>query len=231
MTPPGAAHAADFTAVATAAEEALAAVGFEPRDHRAGGHGQALDDLSRVGAHPANLALAAFPGRMPQLSVGPGDAGDETTRLDHAQHGTGFGVDLIELSFAIPPHPQGALGPGQAGATVASRGRNGGQHTTRLRVDLLDAIGGELEQMATIERGAGVRADVERAPQLPTGGIEGMQSVSAREPDLLAVEGHAVDMLDRRERSVLIDDGGGQALHGLHARLDAETARAETGAW
>jgi hypothetical protein len=77
---------------------------------------------------------------------------------------------------------------------------------TGLRVDLQDAILGDLPQVRAVEGRSGMRDDVERAHHLPALGIEGDHLVSCREPDLLTVIRDAVHVVDAREGSILTDD-------------------------
>src|SRR6187549_118058 len=57
--------------------EELITIGLEPRNAHSGRHLQALQDLSRSGIDSPELALVPFPGAVPELSIDPGDPGDE----------------------------------------------------------------------------------------------------------------------------------------------------------
>src|SRR5689334_5963807 len=81
-----------------AAEEALAAVRLETGDVDSGRHLEALEDVAALRVDPAQVARIALPGRVPELAVHPGDAGDEAVGLEGAQDGAGLGVDLVDLS-------------------------------------------------------------------------------------------------------------------------------------
>ena len=48
---------------------------------------------------------------------------------------------------------------------------------------------GDLEQVPAVERRAGVRRHLDRAHHLAARGIERVEPVARREPDLLAVDG------------------------------------------
>ena len=63
-----------------------------------------------------------------------------------------------------------------------------------LRIDLLDAILGDLEQMLAVEGRSRMRGDIDRAQRLPAGRIEGVQPVAGGKPDLLAVIGDPMPM-------------------------------------
>ena len=60
--------------------------------------------------------------------------------------------------------------------------------------------------MLTVERGAGMPGDVERAQLLAALRIEGVQPVAGREPDILAVERDAVDPFGLGEGPVFAGD-------------------------
>jgi hypothetical protein len=77
-----------------------------------------------------------------------------------------------------------------------------------LRIDLLDAIFGQLKQVLAIERGARMRGDINRAQDLPTRRIQGVQSISRGEPDELAVIRDAMHVIDTREGSILTEELG-----------------------
>ena len=50
------------------------------------------------GCDRPQIALVTFPGHMPELSVEPGDPGDEAVGLDRAKNRPCFGIDLIAFS-------------------------------------------------------------------------------------------------------------------------------------
>ena len=87
-----------------------------------------------------------FIGGVPELSIHPGDPGDEAVGLDGAKDRSGLGIDLVDLAVAILTHPERPFRPGQARAAARGRG-DGRDHSTGLRIDLLDAVAGELEEM------------------------------------------------------------------------------------
>src|ERR1700682_2391389 len=97
------------------------------------------------------IALVTLPGAVPELSVDPGDPGDEAVGLDRAQDLPCVWVDLMNLSLPVLPDPERPLGPRETGVTAAARRRNRGQHAAGFRIDLLNAILGELEQVLAVE--------------------------------------------------------------------------------
>ena len=57
----------------------------------------------------------------------------------------GLGIDLVDLALAVLPDPQRPFRPGHARGAAFGR-RDGGDHAAALRVDLLDAVAGDLER-------------------------------------------------------------------------------------
>ena len=124
----------------------------------------------------------------------------------------------MDLALAILPDPQRAFGPREPRVAAAAGRRDRREHPARLRIDLLDAVLGELEQVLAVEGRAGMRRDVERALRLAARRIEGLQRVAGGEPDVLAVEGDAVHAVDAREGAVLADDlSGCRSVHALQS--------------
>jgi len=69
--------------------------------------------------------------------------------------------------------PEVAVDPGDAGDEVV--GLDGAQDPASLRIDLVDAIGGDLEQVRAVEGGAGLGSEVEGVQRRATRRIEGLQ--------------------------------------------------------
>ena len=196
-----------------AAEEAVAAIELEPRHGRARRHLELLQDVARLRIDPPQLALVALPGAVPQLALGPGDAGDEAVGLDGAQDLSGLGIDLVDLARAILAHPQRALGPRHARIAAVAGGGDRGQHLAGLGIDLLDALLEELEQVRSVERRSRMRVGVDGAHDHAAFGIEGVQPVARGEPDVLAVERQAMHVAGAGEGSVFAEDLGGGRGH------------------
>src|SRR5690606_27131925 len=133
---PWAADHPHLAAVAASAVESTAAIRFEPRHAHAGRHREPFEHLSRSRIDSPQLALVIFPGAMPQLVVGPGDARDEAVRLDRAERRPRFGIDLVDLPVPVLPDPERPFGPCEAGDAPAAGGRDRGEHATALRIDL-----------------------------------------------------------------------------------------------
>src|SRR5712692_3486742 len=209
VAPVGPADGSHLPAVSAAAEELVAAIGFEPRYTHSRRHVEPLQDLSGSRIDSPQIALVTFPGAVPELAVDPGHAGDEAVGFDGAQNGAGLGIDLMDLALAILPHPERPFGPGEPGVGAAAGRRDRRQHTTGLRIDLLDAILGDLKQVPAVEGGPGMRGDIERAQRLAARRIEGGQLVSGGNPDVLTVIRDAMHLVDTRKGAVLADDVGG----------------------
>jgi len=77
-----------------------------------------------------------------------------------------------------------------------------------LRIDLLDAILGELKQVLAVEGRACMRGDIDRAQGLPARRIEGVQRVSGSKPDVLTVIRDSMHVVDTRKGSIFTDDLG-----------------------
>jgi hypothetical protein len=61
--------------------------------------------------------------------------------------------------------------------------------------------------MPAVKGGAGVRGDIDRTLRLAADRIDGFQTVSRGDPDVLAVIGDAVHAIDPRKGSVFSCDG------------------------
>src|SRR5499433_1171068 len=115
-----------------------------------GRHLEPVEDLSRSRIDSPQVALVTFPGAVPELSVDPGDPGDEAVGLDRAKNRPSLGIDLMDLPVSILPHPERPLGPREPRVTAAAGRRDRGKHTAGLRIDLLDAILGELPEVLAV---------------------------------------------------------------------------------
>src|SRR5262245_24317259 len=82
-----------------------------------------------------------------------------------------------------------------------------------LRIDLLDAILGELKQMPAVERRSCPRRHDDRAHNRPGHRIEGVQLVSGSKPDMLSVIRNPMHLVDPRKRAILTNDFGRRPTH------------------
>src|SRR5438874_9384296 len=204
----GPADGPHLPARSSSAEELIAAIGLEPRHAHSGRHVEPLQDLSGSRIDSPQIALVTFPGAVPELAVDPGDPGDEAVGLDGAKNRPCLGIDLMDLAAPILPHPERAFGPREPRVTAAAGRRDRGEHTAGLRIDLLDAVLGELKQVLAVEGRSCMRGDIDRAQRLPARRIEGVQLVSGSEPDTLTVIRDSMHLLGTRKGAVLSDDFG-----------------------
>src|SRR5262249_29504517 len=153
--------------------------------------------------------LVTFPGAVPQISVDPGDSGDEAIGLDRAKNLPRLRIDLIDLAVPILPHPERPFGPREPRVSAAAGRRDRGVHLAGLRVDLLDAIRRELEQVLAVEGRSCICRHIDRAQCFPGRRIEGVYPVSSSKPDVLTVIRDSMHVIDTRKGSVLTNDFGG----------------------
>src|SRR5690349_15230618 len=102
-------------AAAAAAEELIAAIGFEARDTGAGRHRDRFQHFAGLRIDAAHIALIAFPGAVPKLAIDPGHAGDDAIAFDGAQDRAAPRIELMDLAGARLSDPQRAFSPGKAG--------------------------------------------------------------------------------------------------------------------
>ncbi len=102
-----------LAATSPAAEEQIASIGFEPGDPHTRRHFEPLQNLSRSGIDSPQIAAVLFPGAVPELSLDPGDSGDEAGALDGAKNRACFGIHLMDLPVFILPDPERPFGPGE----------------------------------------------------------------------------------------------------------------------
>src|SRR5262245_40089157 len=209
----GPADGPHLPARSSSAEELIAAIGLEPRNFHSGRHLESFLDLSRSGIDSPQIALVAFPGAVPELSVDPADAGYEAVGLDRPKNRPGLGVHLMDLPLPILSHPERSFGPRESRVGAAARRRDRGEHAAGLRIDLLDAILGDLIQVPAVEGRACVRGDIDRAQQLAAHRIEGVQLVSGSKPDVLTVVRDPMHLVDTRKGTILTDDFGRGSTH------------------
>ena len=119
------------------------------------------------------IALATFPGAVPELSINPGDSGDEAVGLDGAKNCPCLGIDLMNLTVAILANPERPFGPRESRMTAAGR-RDGGEHTAGLRIDLLDPVLRDLKQVLAVKGRSCMRGDINRG------------ATSSRSPELIS---------------------------------------------
>ena len=75
----------------------------------------------------------------------------------------------MNLTGSILSHPQRAFVPGKSGGAAAWRW-DGGKDAPRIRIDLVDLLLGDLEQVPAIKGSAGVSGEIDRAQCLARSG-------------------------------------------------------------
>src|ERR1700730_15963270 len=205
---PGPADGSHPPAPSPPPEQLTAAIGPEPRHAHSGRHIEPLQDLSGSRIESPQIALVAFPGAVPELAVDAGNPGDEAFGLDGAKNCPGKGIDVMDLAVPILPHPERPFGPCEARVPAAAGRRDRGEHTAGLRIDLLDAILGELKQVPAVEGRSCMRGDIDRALRLPARRIEGVELASGRKPDVPTVKRNPMHVVDTRKGSILTEDFG-----------------------
>jgi hypothetical protein len=143
---------------------------------------------------------------VPELAVNPGHPGDDAVGLDGAKDRPCLGIDLMDFPAPMLPHPECPFGPREPRVTAAARRRDCREHTARLRIDFLDAILGDLKQVLTVERRSSVRGDINRVRRLPARGIEGVQPVARRKPNVLTVKRYPMHAVDTGKGSIFTED-------------------------
>src|SRR5215831_1391599 len=202
-----------FATLPSPAEELIAAIGLEPGYVRSGRHIESLQNFSCFGIDSSHITFIAFPGAVPELSVDPGDTGDEAVGLDDAENRACFGIDLIDLPVLVLPDPERSFGPGESRVSSAAGRGDRGEHIAGLRIDLPDTAIGELNQVPAVEGLSGARSDVDRAQRLTAGRIDGLQLVARSEPDVLAVIRDSVHIVHTIERPILTENLGPGSIH------------------
>ena len=72
----------------------------------------------------------------------------------------------MDLPVPILPDPERPFGPGEPRVAAAAGRRDRGEHAAGVRIDLLDAILGDLKQVLAVEGRSGMRGDIDRAQRL-----------------------------------------------------------------
>jgi hypothetical protein len=114
----------------------------------------------------------------------------------------------MDLPVAVVPDPERALGPGETRVTAAAGRRDRREHAAGLRIDLLDAIRGNLKQMLAVEGRSRVRGDIDRAQRFPARGIQGIQLGAGRKPDLPTVVRDSMYGVSTGKGPIFADDVG-----------------------
>jgi len=119
----------------------------------------------------------------------------------------------MDLPGPILSHPERSFCPREPRVTPAAGRRDCRKDSSTLRIDLLDAILGELKQVLAVVGGSRMRGGLDRTQRLPAGRIEGVQRISRCKPDVLTVVGDSVYVVYAREGSIFTDNLGVFSMH------------------
>ena len=186
------------------------------RRHRTRAPTRPLRAASRAAPGPlpfrgsTRLTSLSSPSQVPCQSSPSTQVTPVTTRLDSMVRRIAPVSGSIWWIFRprCCPTQSDPFGPREPGVTAAAGRRDRGEHTAGLRIDLLDAILGDLKQVLAVEGRSGMRGDIDRAHRLPARRIEGVQLVSGREPDVLTVKRDPMHLVDTRKGSIFTEDFG-----------------------
>jgi len=183
-------------------------IGLKPGNADPARHLDTLKNLSSSRIDSPQITVITFPGRVPELSIDPGDSGDEAVGLDGAKYRPCIGIDLMDLPIPILPDPERPFGPREPRVTATAGRGDGGEHTASLWINLLDAILGNLKQVLAVECRSCVRGDIDRAHCLAASRIEGIQRVSSGKPDVLTVIRDSMYVVAALKRTIFTNDVG-----------------------
>ena len=118
-----------FPLLPAAAEEPVAAVGFEPRHAHRRAASRAAPGPRRFRGSTRRSSLSS-PSQVPCQSSPSTQVTPVTKRLDSMVRRIApvCGIDLMDLALAILPDPERAFGPGQPGIAAAAGRRDRGEH-------------------------------------------------------------------------------------------------------
>jgi hypothetical protein len=126
-------------------------IGLKPGNADPSRHLDTLKNLSGSRIDSPQITVITFPGGMPELSIDPGDPGDEAVGLDGAKNRAGLGIDLMDLPAPILPDPQRTFRPREPRVSATAGRWDRSQHAAGLWINLLDAILGNLKQALAVE--------------------------------------------------------------------------------
>lgn len=107
------AYCSHGSAASAAAEEVIAAIGFEARYACSAGHIDLAQNLTCSGVDLPHIALVSFPGAMPKFTIDPRYPGDEPVRLEGAKNRPRLGIDLMDHPSSVLSDPERSFGPGK----------------------------------------------------------------------------------------------------------------------
>ena len=146
----------------------------------------------------AQFALVGFQCPVPEFS--PTQVTPVTKRFDLMVRSTRRFRDRLGGSCGCDTaRPRASLPPRRPGSR-RRQGSERGEHAAGRRIDLLDAISGDLEQVLAVESGARMRGNIELAHSLAALGIDRIQRVAGGDPDIRAVKTDTMHVGRRPER-------------------------------
>jgi hypothetical protein len=151
---------------------------------------------------------------MPKFAVDPGHAGDEAVGFNCSEHGSGFGIDLMDLAATVLADPERSFGPGEPRIPATAGRRDRGQHFAGLGIDLTDHGFRDLEQVSSVECRSRMRGDFDRAQNLSAFRIKGIQPVAGGEPHPPPVKTDPTHAIDSGKRAIFADDFCFCVFHG-----------------
>ena len=119
----------------------------------------------------------------------------------------------MDLPVPILSDPERAFGPRKPRVAAAPWRRDRGDHAAGLRIDLLDAILGELKQVLPVEGCSCMRGDIDRAHRFPARRVDRGQLVSGSKPDVLTVIRDSTDVVDPGKGAKFTNDLGSCSSH------------------
>ncbi|MNY57074.1 hypothetical protein D3C86_1932240 [compost metagenome] len=114
----------------------------------------------------------------------------------------------MDFSPPMLAHPQRTFRPCKAGVATVARRRDRRKYAAGLRIDLLDAILGDLEQVLPVEGRARMGGDIDGTHRLTALGVERIQFVAGGKPDVMAVERHAMHLLGTGKGTIFAENFG-----------------------
>ena len=156
------------------------------------------------GSIVSQFALVAF--HVPCQSSPSTHVTPVTKRLDACEESPRFRDRSDGSSGPGTAPPRRPFRPREPGVAAASGSRDRGEHAARGRIDLLDAILGDLKQVPSLEGRSGMRGDVDRAHRRTARRIDGAQFVPEGDPDVLTVVRDAMHAVGTRKGTVLTND-------------------------
>src|SRR6266567_8351537 len=137
---------------------------------------------------------------MPELSVDPGNPGDEAVGFDRAENGARLGIDLVDFAGPVMPNPERSFGPGETRVTAGSRRWDRGEHLACLWIDLVNATLNDLKEVLAVEGRSCVRSHIDHPHHFPARRIEGIQLVARCKPHVLTVIANSMHAFGAGER-------------------------------